>query len=81
MFCQGEWDNAAAPRKGREKGRIAVAETPVAIIPNTRFEDIGSEVVNNTKKRILDMIGHAIAGAKCDGNSELARLVEVGRRK
>jgi len=53
----------------------AVTEALIANIRNTRFEDIGPDVVDNTKRRILDMIGNAIAGAMCDGNPELAKLV------
>ncbi|HLB27844.1 MAG TPA: hypothetical protein VJK47_01395, partial [Dehalococcoidales bacterium] len=53
----------------------AVTEALIANILNTRFEDINQEVVDNTKRRILDMIGDAIAGAKCDGNPALAEMV------
>jgi len=53
----------------------AVTEALIANILNTRFEDIGREVIDNTKRRILDMIGDAIAGAKGDGNPGLAELV------
>ena len=52
-----------------------VTEALIANILNTRFEDINREVVDNTKRRILDMIGDAIAGAKGDGNPALAELV------
>jgi 2-methylcitrate dehydratase PrpD len=43
-------------------------------ILNTRFEDIDQGTVDNTKRRILDMIGCAIGGARGDGNSELVAL-------
>ncbi len=52
----------------------AITEALVANVLNARFEDIEPEVVNNTKQRILDMIGNGIAGAKCDGNPELAEV-------
>lgn len=43
---------------------------------NTRFEDIDGETVENTKKRILDVIGCAIGGANAPNNSALIRLVK-----
>lgn len=54
---------------------LAVTEALIDNILKTRFEDISPEVVHNTKWRILDMVGNAIAGARCDGNRELAELV------
>ena len=54
----------------------AVTEALIANILNTRFEDIEQEVVDNTKKRILDMVGDAIGGAMCPGNPELAEMVK-----
>lgn len=54
----------------------AVTEALIANILNTRFEDIDTEVVDNTKRRILDMIGDIVGGTRCDGNPELAELVE-----
>ena len=42
---------------------------------NTRFEDLGPAVVDNTKRRILDMIGCAIGGSKAPGNAVLAELI------
>src|SRR3972149_310487 len=54
---------------------MAVTEALIANILNTRFEDIGQEVVENTKWRILDMIGNALAGAKGDGSPGRAELV------
>ena len=42
----------------------------------TRFEDIDSSTVENTKKRILDVIGCAIGGAKAPGNDGLVGLVK-----
>ena len=53
-----------------------VTEALIANILNTRFEDIEDGVLDNTKRRILDMIGCIIGGAKCDGNPELAKLVK-----
>jgi len=55
---------------------LAVTEALIANVLNTRFEDIEQEVVDNTKRRILDMIGDAIGGATCPGNPELAELVK-----
>jgi len=49
-----------------------------ALIDNiikTRFEDIEPEVVDNTKRRILDMVGDIVGGSLCPGNPELAELV------
>ena len=43
---------------------------------NTRFEDIDSATIENTKRRILDMIGCAVGGARGTGNAELARMVK-----
>ncbi len=48
-------------------------------ILTTHYEDIGPEVIENTRLRILDMIGNAIAGARCDGNEALAELGAEGR--
>ena len=39
---------------------LEVTEALINNILNTRFEDIEQEVVDNTKRRILDMIGNAI---------------------
>jgi 2-methylcitrate dehydratase PrpD len=52
------------------------ADALIANVLNTRFEDIGQDVVDNTKRRILDMIGCIIGGARCDGNPELAEIVK-----
>lgn len=54
----------------------AVTEALIANILNTRFEDISHEVIENTRWRILDMIGDALAGARGDGNSGLAELAK-----
>ncbi len=43
---------------------------------NARFEDIDRETVENTKKRILDVIGCAIGGASAPGNPALIKLVK-----
>lgn len=45
-------------------------------ILKTRFENIDRETVENTKRRILDMIGCIIGGANTPDNRALARLVE-----
>jgi 2-methylcitrate dehydratase PrpD len=42
----------------------------------TRFEDIEPDVVDNTKKRILDVIGCAIGGAAAPGNDALIDLLK-----
>ena len=48
----------------------------------TRFEDIDQATIDNTKRRILDMIGCGIGGARGTGNPELAGLVkDWGGRK
>ena len=54
---------------------LEVTQALIANILNTRFEDIGHDVVDCAKKRILDMIGDALAGAKGDGNLALLELV------
>jgi 2-methylcitrate dehydratase PrpD len=41
---------------------------------NTRFEDLDPAVVDNTKRRILDMLGCAIGGSNAPGNAVLAEL-------
>jgi 2-methylcitrate dehydratase PrpD len=43
---------------------------------NTRFKDIDPAVVDNTKRRILDMIGCAVGGSNAPGNAVLAEMVE-----
>jgi 2-methylcitrate dehydratase PrpD len=50
---------------------------------DTRFENIGRDVIDNTKRRILDMIGCGVGGARGTGNTELAQLVRKwgGRRE
>jgi 2-methylcitrate dehydratase PrpD len=53
-----------------------VTEALISNILNTRFEDIGGDVLDNTKRRILDMIGDIIGGARCDGSPELAEIVK-----
>ena len=41
---------------------------------NTRFEDLDPAVVDNTKRRILDMIGCGIGGSNAPGNAVLAEM-------
>ena len=52
----------------------AVSEALIANVLNTRFEDLGPEVVDNSKRRIIDMIGNAIGGTRCDGNPEAVEM-------
>jgi len=60
----------------------AVSEALIANVLNTRFEDLGPEVVDNSKRRIIDMIGNAIGGTRCDGNPEIAAMYKSwGGRK
>jgi 2-methylcitrate dehydratase PrpD len=42
---------------------------------NTRVEDLAPAVVDNTKRRILDMIGCGIGGSNAPGNAVLAEMV------
>jgi 2-methylcitrate dehydratase PrpD len=42
----------------------------------TRFEDIAPAILENTKKRVLDVIGCAIGGAAAPGNDALVELVK-----
>ncbi len=51
-----------------------VANALINNVLKTRYEDIEEETIDNTKKRILDMIGCIIGGTKCDGNPELAKI-------
>ncbi len=59
----------------------AVTHALIDNVLNTRFEDIEPEVIENTKRRILDMIGDIIGGTVCPGNPELASLVKGWRGK
>ena len=52
----------------------AVTEALIRNILETRYEDIDKETVDHTKRRILDMIGCIIGGARCDGSEGLAGL-------
>ena len=45
-------------------------------ILRTRFEDIDRETIDNTRRRVLDMIGCAIGGANTPDNAALAELVK-----
>ncbi len=54
---------------------MSIADALVANILNAQFVSIEREVVDNTKRRILDMIGNAIAGAGGDGSPGLAEVV------
>ena len=42
---------------------------------NTRFEDLDPAVVDNTRRRILDVIGCCIGGSNAPGNAVLAEMV------
>jgi 2-methylcitrate dehydratase PrpD len=57
------------------KDGSAVTDALIHNILETKFENIPQETVNNTKRRILDMIGCIIGGAKCDGSEGLAGIV------
>jgi 2-methylcitrate dehydratase PrpD len=48
---------------------------------NTRFEDLDTAVVDNTKRRILDMIGCGIGGSNAPGNAVLAEMAGREERK
>ncbi len=52
-----------------------VTDALVNNILNTSFDSIDRETVDNTKRRILDMIGCIIGGSKSDGSKELAEIV------
>jgi 2-methylcitrate dehydratase PrpD len=41
----------------------------------TRFEDLAPELVENARKRVLDVIGCAIGGAAATGNAGLVELI------
>lgn len=57
------------------KGGSAVTDALIQNILETKFENIPQETVDNTKRRILDLIGCIIGGAKCDGSEGLADIV------
>ena len=60
---------------GNAEGKTAV-EALADNVLNTRFEDIDQATIENTKKRILDVIGCAIGGARAPNNSALINLVK-----
>ena len=47
-----------------------------ANIVNTRFENISKSLLDNTKNRIIDVLGCSIGGAKAAGNPALVDLVK-----
>ncbi len=53
----------------------AVIEALSTNVLNTRFKDLDPVVVDNTRRRILDMIGCGIGGANAPGNTVLAEMV------
>ncbi|MBN2239145.1 MAG: MmgE/PrpD family protein [Dehalococcoidales bacterium] len=57
------------------KNGSVVTDALIRNILETRFDDIPEETVDNTKRRILDMIGCIIGGAGSDGSRELAEVV------
>jgi 2-methylcitrate dehydratase PrpD len=59
----------------------AVIESLSGNVLNTRFEDLDPAVVDNTRRRILDMIGCAIGGSNAPGNTVLAEMVGKGGGK
>jgi 2-methylcitrate dehydratase PrpD len=60
---------------GNTEGERAV-EALVDNVLKTRFEDIDQATIENTKNRILDVIGCAIGGARAHNNSALVNLVK-----
>jgi 2-methylcitrate dehydratase PrpD len=58
----------------RLDGKAVVAALAENVL-KTRFEDIDTASVENTKKRILDVIGCAIGGAAAPGNAAMIDLV------
>ncbi|MBN1188129.1 MAG: MmgE/PrpD family protein [Dehalococcoidales bacterium] len=63
-------------------GQEAIAALSRNVL-NTRFEDIDPVVVDNTRRRVLDMIGCIIGGSNAPGNAVLADMVrdEGGKRE
>ena len=57
------------------KNGSEVTDALIHNILETKFENIPQETVDNTKRRILDMIGCIIGGAKCDGSERLADII------
>jgi len=61
-------------------GQEAIAALSRNVL-NTRFEDLDPAVVDNTKRRILDMLGCIIGGSQAPGNAVLAEMVRNGGGK
>ncbi len=59
---------------GNFKGPEAI-ESLTRNVLNTRYENLDPAVVDNTKRRILDMIGCGIGGSNAPGNAVLAEMV------
>src|SRR4030042_657640 len=53
-----------------------VIDTLSENIFNARFEDINQETVDNTKKRILDVMGEMIGAVNASGNNAMVKMVE-----
>ncbi len=53
-----------------------IVEALAGNVLKTRFEDIEPATVDNTKKRILDVIGCAIGGAVAPGNAAMVSIVK-----
>jgi 2-methylcitrate dehydratase len=63
-------------------GEKLAVEALAQNVVNTRFEDIDKDTVENTKNRILDVIGCAIGGANAPKNSALVDMIKTwGGRK
>jgi 2-methylcitrate dehydratase PrpD len=62
-----------------------IKRTPIeelsANILNTHFENFDEAVVENAKRRVIDVLGCAIGGARAGGNAELIKLVKGWRGK
>jgi 2-methylcitrate dehydratase PrpD len=56
-------------------GKAVVAALAENVL-KTRFEDIDPAIIDNTRKRVLDVIGCAIGGAAAPGNDALIALVK-----
>jgi 2-methylcitrate dehydratase PrpD len=56
-------------------GKAVVSELADNVL-KTRFKDIDPDIVENTKKRVLDVIGCAIGGSLAPGNSAFIDLVK-----
>jgi 2-methylcitrate dehydratase PrpD len=59
-----------------ENNQLAVIDSLSGNIVNTRFEDLDKNMVEEAKKRVIDVLGCLIGGANAPGNRALLNLVK-----